>query len=317
MNKYSKVHRLLLKWYNKKGRFSLPWRNTEEVYHIYISEIMLQQTQVSRVEEHYYPYFLKKYPTLHSLAKSSLDDLLSSWSGLGYYSRARNLHKTAQLCFREGLPESMQSLQKLPGIGRYTASAICSFGYNQPVGVVDTNIARVLKRYFALKDAKEALIWQRAEEFLNRTHPKEHNLALMDLGSMLCTPKNPNCAECPLSQSCQGKSNPEDFTQTKKVKYESLELFLGIYIKEEKLALVKSTQRLYKGMLTLPNIDPIDENFLATYKHSYTKYRISVHLYKVDNLAEDKVIWYEIDKLSNAPISSLTKKALEFIWGAH
>lgn len=274
---------------------------------------MLQQTQVSRVMEHYYPHFLEKYPTINELADTDLDDLFSSWSGLGYYNRARNLHKTATLCKIDGLPNCMKQLQKLPGIGRYTASAICSFGYNQCVSVVDTNIARVLKRYFALKNVKENTIWEYADKFLNTYEPTKHNLALMDLGSMICKPKNPSCKECPLFTACKGSNEPELYTQTKKTKYENLDLFLGVYEKNGKIALVRSNEKLYNGLLTLPHIDPIEENFLLSFKHSYTKYKIDVKLYSVNNLIEENISWVNSDDMEKLPISSLTKKAISYL----
>jgi len=117
----------LLEWYELNGRHTLPWRNTTDIYHIYLSEIMLQQTQVNRVRDEYYPQFLQKFPTLKSLGEADIDEVLAAWSGLGYYSRARNLHKTAQLT-QGKLPREYKELIKLPGIGSYTASAICSFG---------------------------------------------------------------------------------------------------------------------------------------------------------------------------------------------
>ncbi len=309
---YQETHNLLLQWYQKSGRFSLPWRQTNNLYHIYISEIMLQQTQVSRVLEHYYPTFLKRYPTINDLAESSLDELLALWSGLGYYSRARNLHKSASICKESGLPTSVKQWMALPGIGRYTASAICSFGLEQEVSVVDTNIARVLKRYFALLDAKDITIWSYADKFLNKKESKAHNLALMDLGSLICTPKTPLCRLCPLQSSCQGRENPEIYIKKKKIIYKELELFLGVLVRENKLALVKSKERLYHSLLTLPHIDPIEENFIAKYKHSYTKYRITAKLYHTEEINEE-IHWYDLSQIENAPISNLTKKALKFI----
>ncbi len=309
MSNFSKIHSELLKWYKRDGRHHLLWRNTKEIYHIYLSEIMLQQTQVSRVMSEYYPKFLEKFPTLQVLAQSPLDEVLSCWSGLGYYSRARNLHKTAQLC-EENLPNSMNELQKLPGIGKYTASAICSFGYHQEVSVVDTNIARVLKRYFGFLDVSDVQVWESADKFLNIKEPRSHNLALMDLGSMVCTPTNPLCQECPLFIECKGKKNPELYTQKKKKEYESLDLFYGIYKKDNKIALVKTTGKMYKEMLELPTVDPIEENFIGKFKHSYTKYRLSVHLYKVEKF-NNEIIWIDLDEIDTTPISSLTKKAFK------
>jgi len=309
MGSFSKEHTKLLQWYEKNGRHHLLWRNTNEIYHVYLSEIMLQQTQVNRVMSEYYPKFLEKFPTLKKLSQAPIDEVLSLWSGLGYYSRARNLHKTAQICV-DTLPTSMVALQKLPGIGKYTASAICSFGYHQQVSVVDTNIARVLKRYFALVEVSDSLIWENADAFLNIKEPRGHNLALMDLGSMVCISLNPLCEECPLVQTCKGKANPELYTQKKKKVYESLDLFYALHIKDTKIALVKTTGKMYKGMLELPTVDPCDENFIGEFKHSYTKYRLRVKLYKVDTVS-DEIIWIDFDEIDTTPISSLTKKALQ------
>jgi len=303
-------HDALLKWYESFGRHELPWRNTDDIYHVYVSEIMLQQTQVNRVRDEYYPRFLERFPTLEVLSHASLDEVFGLWSGLGYYSRARNLHKTAQIC-RDALPSEQKELMKLPGIGRYTASAICSFGYGQNVAVVDTNIARVIKRYFALLDTNEKEVWEYARGFVNAVDVRAHNLALMDLGSLVCLPKNPKCEECPLRLECKAKEEPELYTQKKKQEYESLELFYGVMIKANKIALKVSEEKLYKGMLVLPNVEPLEENLIGSFKHSYTKYRLSVNLYKIDEVSEE-VKWIDLDTFENAPISSLTKKASKF-----
>ena len=269
---------------------------------------MLQQTQVNRVRDEYYPQFLNKFPSLKVLAEASQDEVLSAWSGLGYYSRARNLHKTAQTLSDE-LPKTQKELIKLPGIGRYTASAICSFGHEQNIPVVDTNIARVIKRYFALLNPKESFVWESATVFVNEKESRAHNLALMDLGSLVCLAKNPKCEECPLLMSCQGKEEAELYTQTKKTKYEALDLFYGICVRENKIALEISKERMYKDMLVLPSVEPIEEDFITVFKHSYTKYRLSVYLYKLEEVSED-VVWVELAEFHKAPVSSLSKKAL-------
>lgn len=306
-----KSHKSLLEWYKIHGRIHLPWRETTNIYHIYLSEIMLQQTQVSRVASEYYPKFLELYPTLKDLANAKEEEVLANWSGLGYYSRARNIHKVAKLVENK-MPNCEKELLKLPGIGRYTASAICSFGYHQAIPVVDTNIARVLKRYFALVEVKDEVIWKNAEEFLNKDDPTKHNLALMDLGSMICTPKTPKCSECPLEKDCQGKKEPELYTKKRKKEYISMELFYGVLLKENFIALVKSTGSMYKNMLELPMVDPIEEDFIGNFKHSYTKYKLDVKLYNLEEY-EESYIWIDIEKIDEKPVSSLTKKALSLI----
>ena len=310
MSPFEDVHTKLLHWFEKHGRHDLPWRKTDNIYHIYLSEVMLQQTQVNRVMEEYYPKFLERFPTLAVLADASLEDVLSLWSGLGYYSRAKNLHECAKIC-QTTLPDDFKELQKLPGIGRYTASAICSFGYNKCLPVVDTNIKRVLIRLFALQNQSDKTIWEKAEAFLNHKHPKEHNLALMDLGSMICTPKAPKCDVCPLSDFCQGSERAEKLIQVKKKEYITMDLFFGINIQDGKIAMTPSKNGMYKGMLVLPQVDPIEENFLGSYKHSYTKYRLNVKLYKSDYIPED-VVWVDLEGFLEGHYPSLVKKAAKF-----
>jgi A/G-specific adenine glycosylase len=305
-------HKALLHWYEQNARDALPWRNTNNIYHIYLSEVMLQQTQASRVASEYYPRFLKRFPTLSHLASASLEDVLALWSGLGYYRRAKHLHQTAKLC-KSGLPKSESELRKLPGIGRYIASAVASFGYEYATPVVDTNIARVIKRYFALMEPKESEIWHHALQLLNHTSPKKHNLALMDLGSMVCTPLDPKCSACPLITWCQGASNPHAYSKSKKKEYIAMELFLGICIKDDKLALVPSQSNMYQHMLELPNIDPIEDDFIGTFKHSYTKYRLTIKLFHTSSIPHEDITWVLLDSLESLPISSLTKKAIKAI----
>lgn len=301
----------LLTWYKKFGRHDLIWRNTTNLYYIYVSEIMLQQTQVNRVQEKFYPQFLEKFPTLEQLANSDLDEVISAWSGLGYYSRARNLHKTAQIV-KNKLPQTQKELLDLPGIGEYTSSAICSFGLNQKVPVVDTNIARVIKRFFALKEVNNKILLEKAKYFLNTQSPREHNLALMDLGAMICVVQSPTCDNCPLENFCLGKENPTLYTKKKKIEYEKMELFYGVKIKNNQIALIKSTGNMYKNMLELPTVDPIDKNFISSFKHAYTKYRLDVNLYEIDEVVDD-IIWIDLDNINQAPLSSLVKKAIKIV----
>ncbi|MCX6077764.1 MAG: A/G-specific adenine glycosylase [Campylobacterales bacterium] len=305
----------LLAWYEIHGRKDLPWRNTENIYHVYVSEVMLQQTQVKRVLEEYYFQFLEKFPSFFALAHSPLEEVFGMWSGLGYYRRAKNLHESAKLC-SDGLPQNLNSLQKLPGIGRYTASAICSFGYQQSVSVVDTNIARVLARYFGVENAKEAYLWELADSFLNISNPTFHNLALMDLGAMVCLPKNPVCKECPLVGGCKGASEPDKYYKVLSKKYENKKLHFGICVRDGKIAMKRSNEGMYKDMLELPNIETsfYEKNLLGTFAHSVTKYRLEVHVYSLDSTPED-VIWVAHETLHEAGISSMTKKALKLYNG--
>ena len=203
--------RKLRAWYRRHHR-DLPWRRTRDPYHVLVSELMLQQTQVSRVVPKY-SAFLERFPTLASVAASTPGRVMETWSGLGYYARARNLHRLAQAVVHGGaggtLPPDPIALRALPGIGAYTAGAIASFAYERRAPLVDTNVARVLRRAFApLVDARapagQRVLWEIAEALLPRTGRASytHNQALMELGALVCTARVRHCARCPVRTLC-------------------------------------------------------------------------------------------------------------------
>lgn len=193
--------RKLLAWYARAAR-DLPWRSTRNPYAILVSEFMLQQTQVSRVLD-YYPRFLKRFPTLSHLARSRPKAVMEAWDGLGYYARARNLHKLAKHVVRRHdgtLPDNPVELETLPGVGRYTAGAVACFAYEKPVPAVDTNVKRVLERAFSPED-----VWELATTLTPR-HGKrawKFNQALMELGALICPARKPRCLECPVRRECR------------------------------------------------------------------------------------------------------------------
>lgn len=207
-------HRSLFRWYEAHGRHDLPWRQTTDPYAIYISEIMLQQTQVKTVLERYYFPFLKRFPTLQALAEARRDEVLKSWEGLGYYSRAANLHKAAAQAAPK-LPSTVDALLELPGIGQNTAHAIAAFAFRQPVAVLEANVKRVVARLFALENPSPAELWQKAGQLLDRQNPFDYNQAMMDVGAMICTPKAPDCLACPAAAICAGKADPEAYPAKK------------------------------------------------------------------------------------------------------
>ncbi len=202
------INVLIINWYEQNKR-DLPWRNTTNPYAIWLSEIILQQTRVQQGLS-YYQKFLQTFPTVIDLAQASEQEILRNWQGLGYYSRARNLHKTAkiiQLEFDGKFPKTHAEIIQLPGIGDYTASAISSFAFGEAQAVLDGNVFRVLSRLFNMntpidsaKGKKEFRIL--AQEFLDKSNPATHNQAMMEFGATLCTPKSPNCAECPIRLNC-------------------------------------------------------------------------------------------------------------------
>lgn len=205
-------HRDLLRWYRRCHR-PLPWRATRDPYRIWVSEIMLQQTRVETVRP-YYARWLRAFPTVQALARATDDRVLKLWEGLGYYSRARNLHRAAQTVVREHggkLPRSTHGLQGLPGIGRYTAGAIASIAFGERAPLVDGNVARVFARIFAIdadvnSPRTAQSLWRLAEDLLPETGPGEFNQALMELGALVCTPTNPRCDACPMHPVCRARA---------------------------------------------------------------------------------------------------------------
>jgi len=214
-----KIQTLLLKWFKKNGR-GLPWRKTRDPYAIWVSEIMLQQTQVSTVIP-YYRKFLKSFPTIRHLAKADLSRVLKVWEGLGYYSRARNLRRASKIIvnrFSGKIPINLKDLLALPGIGRSTAGAILSFAYDKEAPILDGNAKRVLSRLSAvsgnaLRGKTEGLLWRISESLIPKGHSNPFNQALMDLGATVCTPKDPQCSRCPLRNLCRGylSGKPESY----------------------------------------------------------------------------------------------------------
>jgi A/G-specific adenine glycosylase len=201
----------LLAWYGQHKR-SLPWRDTPDPYRVWVSEIMLQQTQVETVIP-YYQRWLARFPTIQDLAAAPLQDVLSLWEGLGYYSRARNLHRAAQIVTAElggQLPADPARLLELPGIGRYTAGAIASIAFGADAAVLDGNVKRVLARLFDFRSdvkspAGTTALWALAESLVPHGQAGDYNQALMDLGATLCTPRAPDCAACPVRGNCQAR----------------------------------------------------------------------------------------------------------------
>ncbi|WP_287965632.1 A/G-specific adenine glycosylase [Diaphorobacter sp.] len=222
----------VVRWQTAHGRNHLPWQNTRDAYRVWLSEIMLQQTQVATVLE-YYARFLVRFPDVRQLAAAPQDEVLALWSGLGYYSRARNLHRCAQIVVHQHggeFPRTVDELAALPGIGRSTAGAIAAFCFGVRAPILDANVRRVLTRVLGfgadLADAKnERALWQQAEALLPRqdlSHAMpRYTQGLMDLGAGICLPRNPNCLLCPLQEACVARrdGNPQDYpVRTRKLK---------------------------------------------------------------------------------------------------
>lgn len=257
----------LLEWYEKNKR-DLPWRKTNDSYYIWISEIMLQQTRVEAVKV-YYERFIKKLPTLKDLAIVSEDELLKLWEGLGYYSRVRNMQKTAKFLVEKGmetLPSTKEELLALPGIGDYTAGAILSIAYGIPSIAIDGNVYRVLGRYYAIyesinKKSTYTIYSQYLEKILPKEKAGDFTQSFMDLGSQICLPKSPKCEVCPLSDRCMAQklNKTQDFPVNMKKKGRKVEeRVVLILVWQDKIAIQK---RKEDGLLASLYEFP---NFLAT-----------------------------------------------------
>lgn len=267
----------LVAWQRQFGRQNLPWQNTRDPYRVWLSEIMLQQTQVSTVLD-YFPRFLERFPDVSSLAAAHQDDVLALWSGLGYYSRARNLHKCAmQVMQRFGgaFPKLAQDLQTLPGIGRSTAAAIAAFCFQERVAILDGNVKRVLTRVLAfgadMAVAKnERALWDLAQEMLpdQAADMPRYTQALMDLGATVCLPRRVQCENCPVSGVCQSKRMGQALAypvKTRKLKRTSATLWLlwAVNAKGQVWLQKRPDKGIWAGLFSLPVFDSEQELLAA------------------------------------------------------
>ncbi|MTI39568.1 A/G-specific adenine glycosylase [Fulvivirga lutimaris] len=303
----------ILDWYSRNKR-DLPWRQTRNPYHIWLSEIILQQTRVSQGLP-YYLKFVNEYPTVHDLANADERDVLRVWQGLGYYSRARNLHKSAKIISENhdgNFPNTFKDLLKLPGIGNYTAAAIASIAFSEKVAVVDGNVYRVLSRVFGIDDdissgKGQKVFQEKANELISEKHPDEFNQAIMEFGALQCVPKSPDCSLCPFSENCFAQKNgmqPQLPVKIKKVKvrkryfnYIAFEIDGKLALKERRISdiwrglydfhLIETEQALnWEELLGADVIGLIKEDIYSVdesteYKHILTHQRIFARFYTI------------------------------------
>ncbi len=325
--------RALLRWYDQHRR-KLPWRETRDPYRIWLSEIMLQQTRVAAVREHY-RIFLERFPNVQALAAASEEAVLAAWSGLGYYRRARMLHQAAQQiaeqyggCF----PQNSEVLLALPGIGRYTAAAIASIAFAEPVAVVDGNVERVLQRFIGI-NLTAPQTWPHAQALLVKSRPGDFNQAMMELGALVCVPREPRCAMCPVRKWCvkQGEAPRAEppSRQKKKQIWCALEWRDGVGNGNGggKVRLVQRPRKasLMPGMWELPQSSEPPRPLPAsarwrTFRHSITVTDYTVHVLRntplrnaplPDTSPAAKGKWIAIDRIPQIPITGLTRKILK------
>jgi len=334
----------LLRWFKRKGR-NLPWRRTTDPYAIWISEIMLQQTQVSTVIP-YYQKFLKAFPTVRHLARTNLSNVLRVWEGLGYYSRARNLHRACQIVldrFRGIIPNDPKHLLSLPGIGRSTAGAILSFAFHKDAPVLDGNAKRVISRLFAVSDNPTAgktddLLWRISESLVPKGYSNPFNQALMDLGSMTCTVKEPGCAGCPLRDVCKARASgkPEKYPSKRIKKTIPHVGSVSAVIKRDGKVLLRQRppSGLLGGLWEFPNwriteksnlkmslrnhirkdigITANVEEFIGTFHQTFSHFKLTLQVYHCQATnGRGKGEWVRIRSLHLFPMSRIHRKIAE------
>lgn len=311
---------LILSWFDRNKR-ELPWRNTKNPFHIWLSEIILQQTRVEQ-GKNFYLNFITEFDRIQDLANSDEQKVLKLWQGLGYYSRARNLHFTAQYISNElnGIfPDSFKELKKLKGIGDYTAAAIASIVNNEAVPAVDGNMFRVFSRYFNIEDdisiAKtKKVFWDLGIEIIDKKRPGDFNQAVMDLGATICTPKVPKCEICPLNESCEALRLNKVLQlpiKSKKVKVTNRFLHFILIEKGTKIALSKREGKdVWKNLYTFPLLETstdlldhkefinqdlhLDLSFLKEEKHILSHQNLFIKFYQLNNSAEKITVFKDI-----------------------
>jgi len=325
--------RALLPWYDQHHRH-LPWRDTRDPYRIWLSEIMLQQTRVAAVLDHY-RIFLERFQNVQALAIALENAVLAAWSGLGYYRRARMLHRCAQeIVQKHGgcFPQDSKTLLTLPGIGRYTAAAIASIAFAEPAAVVDGNVERVLQRLTGRK-LTTTQTWQHAQSFLDRSRPGDFNQAMMELGATVCVPGEPRCLFCPVRKWCVTRGEMPRGTPPAPQKKSQIWCVLdcrarnGSKNASDRVRMVQRPKKasLMPGMWELPLSSEPPQAVQAearwrTFRHSITVTDYTVHVLRnvpvgdtprMKNSSAPQGKWIAVDRISRIPITGLTRKILK------
>jgi A/G-specific adenine glycosylase len=336
--------RALLRWYDARRR-DLPWRRSRDPYRIWLSEVMLQQTQVRTVIP-YYERFLERFPTVGALAAAETEEVLALWSGLGYYRRARQLHRAAgEVVRRGGFPETALELRELPGVGPYTAAAVASIAFGEPVPVLDGNVERLLCRRLAVaEDPKRSAVRRRlsaaAAELLDPERPGDGNQALMEVGATVCRPVAPDCPDCPLRAGCRARieGDPERYpAPRRRRRVERVELAVAVAREGGRVLLFRRPEGsdVLAGLWELPNV-PRGRTLAATaaalgeryggrwrlrrrrgrVRHGITYRAITLHLHPAEVDAGDAVAegpeaaWVGDHERGDFPVSSMVEKVL-------
>jgi A/G-specific adenine glycosylase len=304
--------RSLLAWYKQHAR-KLPWREDRDPYRVWVSEIMLQQTRVAAVLEHY-RRFLNKFPTVRKLAAARESSVLAAWSGLGYYRRARMLQAAAKLVVKEyqgKFPRDSEGLRHLPGIGRYTAAAIASIAYDAPVAVVDGNVERVLERMSGKRLSGEQT-WNRANHLLEPDRPGDFNQAMMELGATICLPRQPRCLLCPVSGFCAARGELQ--AEAAKPRQKKRKIFFGLARRNGHVLLVQrgKSESLMPGMWELPELPSrARAKQLLSLRHSITVTDYQVNVMEIVTPQKGSGRWMSRSRLASLPLTGLARKILQ------
>ncbi|MEN7342934.1 MAG: A/G-specific adenine glycosylase [Pseudomonadota bacterium] len=335
----------VLTWFDEHGRKDLPWQQNKTHYRVWVSEIMLQQTQVASVIG-YYRRFMTRFPTLEALAQADIDEVLGLWSGLGYYARARNLHKCARLIQNEMagcFPDTVDEMQALPGIGRSTAAAILALVDDRRCAILDGNVKRVLARHETIggwpgKSAVLNALWEVAEAYTPDVRVADYTQAMMDLGATVCTRSRPRCDVCPLSQSCRaysaGTMDAYPGKKPKKVNPKRQTRFLILRRRDGALYLERRPSTgIWGGLFCFPEFegDPplpagfkrVDSFSMATFVHKFTHFDLTIASLLVDgdiaaeHAAEGDHRWFLPDELASVGVPRPVERLVKSLQSSH
>ena len=311
----------LISWHRREGRRGLPWQGTRDPYLIWLSEVMLQQTQVTAVIP-YYERFLRRFPTIGSLARADQGEVLKLWSGLGYYARGRNLHAAAkEIVILGKFPDRAEDIEKLPGVGRSTAAAIAAFAFGERAAILDGNVKRVLARCFLMEDRKG--LWALAESLLPKKDIETYTQALMDLGATVCTRGQPRCEICPVSRSClarkENRIHELPRARPKKVLPLKKATWLLLVHKGKILLERRPSRGLWGGLLTFPETavkgcEIASRRKLPVVEHGFTHFRLRAQpiLCEVRKIASRKdFLWVSLKTAAQGAVPAPVRKILK------
>jgi A/G-specific adenine glycosylase len=311
------------KWFGRNGR-DLPWRRTQDPYAILVSEIMCQQTQVATVLP-YYERWMRRFPDCSTLAAATEHEVMSLWQGLGYYSRAWNLHRAAKAVGAGEFPRELEEIRALPGVGRYTAGAIAAFAYDEPAALVDANVARVLARVFAIQEpidsaAGLARVWQEAEKLQPARNGRAFKGGLMELGALVCT-RTPRCDECPVSEFCAARAEGlEEVLPAKKPRRRTARLAepCALMTRNGHVLLEHQSGARWRGLWKLPAVTRIPETapeLVIEYPFTHHRVTLSVYRQRAPRAVPPGCTWHAIAGLAEVPIAAAHRRALERLLG--